>query len=321
MAKKREFTEAQTAMLIDNILYDFEHRLHLPAEFVQAMGEELKVHPEKLGLGFENEDDGLRALYKLMTEVGEKLYGKAWKEDFIQSIIGADESADEWVEGADENAEDSMEMADEDTEATGKRTGSTLFLPADNIQKCTIRISLRNVKPTVWRKLEVPSNITLSYLAEILLYVMGWEGYHLHQFRKNGVYYKQVTDEDTFWLGGDRLMDESEYTLGQVLTKKGDKMVLEYDFGDGWEHQVSLSKIEPYADEEPPFPHLLSGKNACPPEDCGGVLGYEALCNYYYTGKKDPNFPKEHYALVDKDFNPEYFPLEELRKDIEDVDK
>ena len=289
MAKKQEMSESMLSMMIGNILYDLEHDAHLPAEFVQALREELTAHPEKLGLDKESEEEQWTMFHALMTEVGQRMYGDEWA-NIVAPLMGMDEETIQ----------------------------KSQYLPSDNIQKCIIRISLKNVKPIVWRKLEVPSNITLSYLAEVLIYVMGWEGYHLHQFRKNGVYYKEVTDEDTFWLGGERLNDEAEYTLAQVLAQKGDKMVLEYDFGDGWEHQVSLSKIEPYTDEEPPFPHLISGKNACPPEDCGGPWGYAALCQYYYTRKKDPNFPKEHYTLVDKHFNPEYFPLEELREGLEE---
>ena len=290
MAKKQEMSESMLSMMIGNILYDLEHEAHLPAEFVQALREELTAHPEKLGLDKESEEEQWTMFHALMTEVGQRMYGDEWA-NIVAPLMGMDEET----------------------------IRKSQYLPSDNIQKCIIRISLKNVKPIVWRKLEVPSNITLSYLAEVLIYVMGWEGYHLHQFRKNGVYYKEVTDEDTFWLGGERLNDEAEYTLGQVLTKKGDKMTFDYDFGDGWEHQVALSDITPYADGEAPALHLLAGKNACPPEDCGGVWGYEALCNNYYTGKKDRDFPKEHYALVDKHFNPEYFPLEEYQKDIEDA--
>jgi len=290
MAKKKEMSESMLSMMIGSILYDLEHEAHLPAEFVQALREELTAHPEKLGLDKESEEEQWTMFHALMTEVGQRMYGDEWA-NIVAPLMGMDEETIQ----------------------------KSQYLPSDNIQKCIIRISLRDVSPTVWRKLEVPSNITLSYLAEVLIYVMGWEGYHLHQFRKNGVYYKEVTDEDTFWLGGERLNDEAEYTLGQVLTKKGDKMTFDYDFGDGWEHQVALSDITPYADGETPALHLLAGKNACPPEDCGGPWGYAALCQYYYTRKKDPNFPKEHYALVDKDFNPEYFPLEEYQKDIEDA--
>ena len=280
------------SMIIGSILYDLEHDAHLPAEFVQALREELTAHPEKLGLDKESEEEQWTMFHALMTEVGQRMYGDEWA-NIVAPLMGMDEETIQ----------------------------KSQYLPSDNIQKCIIRISLKNVKPIVWRKLEVPSNITLYYLAEVLIYVMGWEGYHLHQFRKNGVYYKEITEEDTFWLGGDRLQDEAEYTLGQMLAKKGDKMNFDYDFGDGWEHQVALSDIVPYADGETPALHLLAGKNACPPEDCGGVWGYETLCQYYYTRKKDPNFPKEHYALVDKHFNPEYFPLEEYQADIEDMNK
>lgn len=301
MAKKKANDVSMQSMVIGSILYEWEHTMHFPPEFMSALREELTAHPYKLKMAADYTDEECKeSIHDLFAEVGEKVYGEDWeiKMAYAMNLLNDQDFTDDF----------------EDT-----------YLPEPEVWKYTIRISLKDVSPTVWRKLEVPSNIRLSHLAEILIYVMGWEGYHMYQFKKGQDIYNEPDEDDEddmdfgFVVPRYKYHDSHEYSLAQVLAQKGDKMVLEYDFGDGWEHQVSLSKIESYTDEEPPFPHLISGKNACPPEDCGGPWGYAALCQYYYTRKKDPNFPKEHYALVDKDFNPEYFPLEDYQDNIENM--
>ena len=301
MAKKQEMSTSMKSMIIGSILYEWEHNMNFPPEFMQALRNELTVHPDKLKMTADYTDEECKeSIHNLLEEVGQKVYGKNWEIEVAQAM----------------NLLNDQDFTDDFDDT---------YLPEPEVWKYTIRISLKDVSPTVWRKLEIPSNIRLSHLAEILLYAMGWEGYHLYQFKKGQDIYNEPDEDDEddmdfgFVVPRYKYHNSHEYSLAQVLAQKGDKMVLEYDFGDGWEHQVSLSKIEPYTDEEPPFPRLISGKNACPPEDCGGPWGYAALCQYYYTRKKDPNFPKEHYALVDKHFNPEFFPLEEYQKDIEDA--
>ena len=305
MAKKKADNASMVSMFLGSMLYDLEHKANFPPEYIQALRDELTAHPDKLKMAAEYTDkDFADSINNLLEEVGQKVYGEYWATRLKYAMHIQDD-------------EDYMDYIDEEME---KR-----YLPEPEVWKYTIRISLKDVSPTVWRKLEIPSNVRLSHLAEILICAMGWEGYHLYQFKKGQDIYNEPDEDDEddmdfgFVVPRYKYHNSHEYSLAQVLAQKGDKMTLEYDFGDGWEHQVSLSKIESYTDEEPPFPRLISGKNACPPEDCGGPWGYAALCQYYYTRKKDPNFPKEHYALVDKHFNPEYFPLEEYRADIEDM--
>ena len=73
------------------------------------------------------------------------------------------------------------------------------------------------------------------------------------------------------------LKDESKARLNKVLSKPKQKMIYEYDFGDGWEHEILLEKVLP-RDSMVRYPRCLGGARACPPEDCGGVHG--VLCEF-----------------------------------------
>lgn len=134
-----------------------------------------------------------------------------------------------------------------------------------------LKITLRYIQPPVWRRVEVPKDITLAKLHRILQVAMGWYDSHLHQFIVGKNYYGEPSLDEFSELD---LKDERKVRLGQVLSKPKQRMVYEYDFGDGWEHDIVLGKVLP-PDSNTRYPVCLEGAQACPPEDCGGVGGYE----------------------------------------------
>ncbi|MGR9045305.1 MAG: plasmid pRiA4b ORF-3 family protein [Gammaproteobacteria bacterium] len=136
-----------------------------------------------------------------------------------------------------------------------------------------IKVSLNGVKPPIWRRLLVPGNLTLGRFHEVLQISMGWTNSHLHQFISDGVFYGKPDEELDF---GMEVKNEDKFKLSQLLKKEKDSLVYEYDFGDGWEHKVTLEKILPY-DNKAELPKCIKGKRACPPEDCGGIWGYSDL--------------------------------------------
>lgn len=163
----------------------------------------------------------------------------------------------------------------------------------------TLRITLRGVEPLVWRRIVVASEIKLSALAPVLEAAMGWYGDHLHQFEASG---KRYGDPDPDW--GARVIDERGRKLAGVLPTVGAKLRFDYDFGDGWEHDVVVEAVEP-VERGVTYPLCLAGARACPPDDCGGPWGYgellEALAN--------PRHP-DHEDRVDwigEEFDPEHF--------------
>ncbi|MCK9452461.1 MAG: plasmid pRiA4b ORF-3 family protein [Bacteroidales bacterium] len=171
-----------------------------------------------------------------------------------------------------------------------------------------LKISLRGSQPAIWRKLLVPSDLLLPVFHDIIQIAMGWEDGHLHQFIKDRVFYMPKMADDGFWDD----MDSVDYTkikLSDLLEKEKDKIIYEYDFGDSWEHDIVLEKILP-VDSKQAYPFCLGGKMACPPEDCGGVWGYESMLQAIQDPKHE-----EHEDILEwlgEDFDPKYFDAAEV---------
>ncbi len=132
-----------------------------------------------------------------------------------------------------------------------------------------IRLDLRDAHPPIWRRLLLPSDLTLDIVHHIIQVAMGWEDYHLHMFTTDDGELGDVSQDD--WGMG--TLDEREFALSDVLERVGDKLEYEYDFGDSWRHVLKLEKILP-ADPEEDYPICVTGRRACPPEDVGGIWGY-----------------------------------------------
>jgi Plasmid pRiA4b ORF-3-like protein len=133
-----------------------------------------------------------------------------------------------------------------------------------------VKISLLGTsKPPVWRRLLVPATIRLDKLHDVIQVAMGWEAYHMHAFADGSSEYGLADPELEH-------RDERKATLGRLLKQEGERIRYTYDFGDSWEHDIAVEKA---LTTEPGvrYPVCLAGKGACPPEDCGGVWGYEHL--------------------------------------------
>jgi len=154
----------------------------------------------------------------------------------------------------------------------------------------------------------VPSNLGLDSFHNIIQVAMGWTDSHLHQFIANNVFYGIPDDEF-----GMEIEDESKYKLSQLLSKEKDTLIYEYDFGDSWEHKIVLEKILPF-DSKVALPVCIKGKRACPPEDCGGIWGYEELLETI----SDPKQPDHEDMLqwLGGEFDPEEFDLEEINEEL-----
>jgi len=141
-----------------------------------------------------------------------------------------------------------------------------------------LKITLEESTPPVSRRVKVKSGISLDVLHEVIQYAMGWTDSHLHQFIVGKTYYG--TPDPDFEDYGMEMLDEQDFTLLDLALdlapKKGSKLKYEYDFGDGWMHILKVEQVIP---DEPGFSaaECLSGENACPPEDFGGVWGYAEL--------------------------------------------
>lgn len=176
-----------------------------------------------------------------------------------------------------------------------------------------LKIVLRTVKPPIWRRIEVASDITLSDLSPLLEATMGWFGGHLHSFQAGKKYYQPVDPDGFFDIMAFGFIDESTVTLQQVAPTEKSKIRWNYDFGDGWEHDITVEAITP-ADPETVYPICIKGKRACPPEDCGGPWGYEELL----LALADPTHERrdELTQWAPPSFDPAHFDLHQTNLDI-----
>ena len=168
-----------------------------------------------------------------------------------------------------------------------------------------LRVTLKDSQPPIWRSIQLLSTATLEELHNVIQLVMGWADAHPHEFNKGQERYG-VFDEDF-----PEVNDEVEYQLDQVLAKEQETLVYEYDFGDGWEHEIVLEKVLPYA-ADTVLPICLKGERASPPEDVGGVPGYQL----FLEAINDPSHPdhKNNIEWIGEDFDPEQFDLAETNE-------
>jgi hypothetical protein len=167
-----------------------------------------------------------------------------------------------------------------------------------------VRIELDDMEPAVWRRLLLPGGADLGAVHRMFQAALGWSDSHLHSFLVGGRSYGLADDEDPD-DDGEQEVDETSITLLEALDGHA-RFVYEYDFGDGWTHQVAVEAILPQADRLR-FAVCLAGEAACPPEDVGGPEGYR----YFLIAMADPTHA-EHAELmswIGGPFDPQAFDL------------
>jgi len=130
-----------------------------------------------------------------------------------------------------------------------------------------IKITLAWSKPPIWRRVIVRSDMRLNRFHDVIQRAMGWTDSHLHQFVVDKTFYGKPNPEHS------ETLNERNYTIAQLAPAVRKKFIYEYDFGDGWNHELLVEKVLP---ADPAFKHpvCVGGALACPPEDCGGIYGY-----------------------------------------------
>lgn len=173
-----------------------------------------------------------------------------------------------------------------------------------------LKIELRAMRPPVWRRVLVPGRISLAVLHEVIQVAMGWTDSHLHDFEVDGVRYG-VPDPD--W--GIEVLDESRVTLDRVAAE-GRRLHYTYDFGDGWEHVVTVEQVLA-AEAGMRYPSCVAGRRACPPEDVGGPWGYEE----FLVAIRDPAHAEHAHRLewIGGSFDPDAFDRAEVNEVFEQL--
>ena len=178
-----------------------------------------------------------------------------------------------------------------------------------------VRLDLHGAKPPVWRRLELPGDLTLPRLHDVIQAVMGWTDSHLHRFR-TGSDHRSLYFVSTFDLDeGEDGVPEDDVRLDQLVAVEGDALWYEYDFGDGWDHVL---RVEEILDDPPARVRCTGGRKACPPEDCGGIGGYGELASWVRNGYDDELLPNvfedaaHAHSWLPLDWHPDHFDTGEV---------
>ncbi|MDQ6964180.1 MAG: plasmid pRiA4b ORF-3 family protein [Mariprofundales bacterium] len=172
-----------------------------------------------------------------------------------------------------------------------------------------LKIKLLDIEPEIWRRFVVPASITLERFHDVIQIVMGWTDSHLHEFTIGKRRYTEYPEckEDGLACG--------RYRLGDLIKQRGRTFRYLYDFGNSWEHELTLEDSR-YINHDPRANALvcLEGARACPPEDVGGIPGYFEFC----TALNDPEH-KSHASYIEwsgGSYNSERFDTEDINWEL-----
>ncbi len=170
-----------------------------------------------------------------------------------------------------------------------------------------LKITLRDSKPPIWRRILVKENINFHKLHEIIQVVMGWQNYHLYDF---------IVNDQRFSLPNhdfeEDVLSSKKFKLS-ILNEK-QKMDYTYDFGDCWEHNIIVEKVLS-SDTGFLYPICLKGSLSTPPEDCGGISGYYHLLQVK-NNKDHPHYKEQIANWLGEDFNPKFFDLQTINNQL-----
>ena len=179
-----------------------------------------------------------------------------------------------------------------------------------------IKVLLEGTKPTVYRTIEIPENATFFDLHMVIQIAFNWYDAHLHEFRKENLLISdpEFYDDVMYEFEDEKLVNENKIQISEILQSPKDKIKYLYDFGDSWEHSVTLEKITDAIDGVE-YPRCIRGKRCTPPEDVGGVWGFEE----FKEAMADPHH-EEHESYKEwygGDFDSEFVDFEDINEQFQ----
>ena len=173
----------------------------------------------------------------------------------------------------------------------------------------TLKINLDGIKPRIWRTFSVPGEITLDRLHDVIQIVMGWQESHLHCFQIDGERYTEASEDqemDGLEEGGAKLCD--------LVLRAKIRFEYEYDFGDGWHHTLVVDHIQQVPEKHRACVACFEGKRRCPPEDVGGVSGYEEFVEAIRDSKHEEH--DRYLEWVGGKFDSEHFDIRAVNLEL-----
>lgn len=180
--------------------------------------------------------------------------------------------------------------------------------PPDDVRRYRVRVDLDDAEPPIWRRLDLRGDLRLDQVHDVLQHALGWTDSHLNAFR---VSTDPQVDAFVTAFGleeGDDGILETDIRLDQVVAQPGDRLYYEYDFGDSWDHTLQVEDVLPL-DPAAPAATVLDGARACPPENCGGMGGYDELLAAMADPDAADDWTRERLDWMPKDFDAEEFDL------------
>ncbi|MBP7846174.1 MAG: plasmid pRiA4b ORF-3 family protein [Candidatus Pacebacteria bacterium] len=172
------------------------------------------------------------------------------------------------------------------------------------------KITLEEIKPSIWRRIQVLEAYTFWDLHVAITDAMGWLDYHLHQF---DIQNPKSGKKDEIGIPHEEYENNTlpgwKIPIASYFSLENKKANYLYDFGDSWRHKILLEKILPQ-EIDSQYPICIAGERACPPEDCGGVGGYENLLEII-KDKKHEEY-KRKMKWLGGSYNPEKFVLQDV---------
>lgn len=174
---------------------------------------------------------------------------------------------------------------------------------------CQLNLSMKEITPQIWRRVQVPETCTFLDLHKAIQAVMNWEDYYLHEFEVLNPKTERaeiIGPEEDKYIGFDIELPvpEEKTRLSDYLTPDNKDALYTYNFGDYWQVKIRLEEILPKK-EGVKYPVCLAGERASVPEDVGGIWGYEDMLEILNDPEHDEY--EDTVLWLGKDFNPEYF--------------
>lgn len=182
-----------------------------------------------------------------------------------------------------------------------------------------LKVELNDVSPAVWRRFTVSNKCSLLDLHTAVQVVMGWDDAHLFEFQKGKTRYSPdfegnvdgAIDNDDEGFDG-----LAAIPLGSLLKKPNDSIYYIYDFGNNWHHTITLERINK---RDCLTPVVTAGKNRCPPEECGGVPGYQELLEAYKSKEAGALEQLEWFGWDEDGFDPKAFDKKTVNQQLQHV--